>query len=323
MLDSKSYLLSLITCGKCGWKGPGKETITSDFYDKAFAIDCNKCGNFIKLISYAQDEDVEMFKLERWEYEFQHRPGSGLTTTRYHDWEKIDSHKYGIRWDQRPFHKKSTIRWKGLSFHIRISELNTDTGFLSEVIVVAGKEKYRFGSAQSKYMAGSLGEPPVLTSDTHSLRFIKEGMALYLVEIPGAGDTGVHNPDEFAFEFSETPENIQFEEPIPLIPVKPKKLEWVLYSFEDAKVIKSNCVYFEGEDLVVDAWEMGRSKFYEVERFITVPQSHLPGFYKAMQAEPQEKEALLMIVTEKFKGSDSFDRFKDFLKRMNIFFRIT
>ena len=236
-------------------------------------------------------------------------------------WTIENTRNIVLKWDQTTFKTTTSIRWRGILFHIRINAHQTENGSTASMTYLYNNKLYDCKLTKWKWAGGSNGiYPPAITTSSHSLK-IRGGLNfLSIKEEPIQPNNKTNQFEEFPFEIIKTPDYIIFDIPIKIEKkpeeIKVEKNQVVLYEFKNSNESINSYAYFDKEDLVIDYGILGGD--YEDEYFITIKEKHLIYLFDAFLIESKNKAELLIGIMNAFKGKRCFNRVKEYLELKKI-----
>lgn len=228
-----------------------------------------------------------------------------------------------LTWKELPFCTKTSVKWRGQLIHIRIKANKTVYGWTRLITFLYRDKLYPCGLTKWKWSGGGNGiNPPKISTSTHKLK-IDTGADFLSLKEELIGSGGNLNISGNPFEIFETPEDIVFELPEPVVSrkkeIKIEKNEVTLYKYSDHNININSYAYFLEGNLVVDYWKLGVS--YEDEYFTEVKSENLQKLYSEFQIENENKAELLIGLLNAFNGEKCYDNIKEFFEQKEIPFQ--
>lgn len=85
-------------------------------------------------------------------------------------WTNQGNQSILLKWTELPFVCKSTITWRGITFHIKVESYKIENGQHTKFKVVLNNQIFFWGLGRWKYMAGGIGDgKPDIHCATHFL----------------------------------------------------------------------------------------------------------------------------------------------------------
>jgi hypothetical protein len=100
-------------------------------------------------------------------------------------------------------------------------------------------------------------------------------------------------------------------------------LKVALYQFKNNNISIDIQAYFNGEDLVVEGYDIGKNvKEYwgdsDYEYSTTIPEKEVGKLYRVMNIDEGNKEGLLKAIANTFNANSCYSEFRDFLETNGI-----
>ncbi len=221
--------------------------------------------------------------------------------------------RYVHSWESYPYQAKTSVRWRGLEFHIRIQEESIDCGRKKTFDILFKGKLYQHGAAKWKWTGGSFGAlPQNIISGNYRLEFDNRVPGLAFDEVKINPLKRDENTIDGKIEFFETPDHIQFDRPQPKKPscksMRTDEIE--LYNYRDAYVASDVVASFDKDRLVLNTWRLGAS---DDEYYYIVSEEPLRKLFKQFKLEEHQKAELLIGLYNAFGGKDCIKNFTEYL----------
>ncbi|MCX6269911.1 MAG: hypothetical protein NTU44_01600 [Bacteroidetes bacterium] len=100
-------------------------------------------------------------------------------------------------------------------------------------------------------------------------------------------------------------------------------MEITLFNFENSNIHINIVARFEGEDLIIDGYDHGKTVEKltgdsDYEYNTTLHRDGVLKLCKHLRCDPYDKNGVLNCIAQKFHGNHCYSEFSDFLKKKKI-----